>query len=273
MPELLCIRMGCIEYLQAWRLQQNLAHLRAAGAIPDVLLLLEHPPVITLGRGWRPEHLRVSKDFLEREGIAVHLVDRGGDVTYHGPGQLVGYPIVDLRERGRDVHAYLRDLEEAVIRALAGLGIGARRFPPYTGVWVDLRKIAAIGIRVSRWVATHGFALNVAPSMEHFGYIVPCGIHDYGVTSVSRELGRPVAVDEAVRPITEAMAGVMGAVCREVSLDALAEAAGRAKWQDTALRKVLDTLSARGYTGVPCAASADAPEDAENVLKRASATS
>lgn len=177
--------LGSVPYLAALRLQKALAAARADGLVPDILLLLEHPPTITLGRGARREHVLASPADLECRGVALHEIDRGGDVTYHGPGQLVGYPIVDLRVHGRDLHAYLRRIEEALIRSLAHWNLAARRFPPHTGVWIGERKIAAIGVHVRRWVTTHGFALNVDPDLSHFGLIVPCGIREYGVTSLA----------------------------------------------------------------------------------------
>jgi lipoate-protein ligase B len=177
--------LGMTPYLAAWNLQRRLAEARAEGRAPDILLLLEHPPTITLGRGARREHLLASSAELDRRGVAVYEIDRGGDVTYHGPGQLIGYPILDLAAHGRDLHAYLRRMEGALIRCLALLGVEARRFPPHTGVWVGDRKIAAMGVHVRRWVSTHGFALNVQPDLSHYDLIVPCGIREYGVTSLA----------------------------------------------------------------------------------------
>jgi lipoate-protein ligase B len=192
--------LGQVDYMDAWRLQQELAALRATGCIADVLLLLEHPPTITLGRAASRAHLLASPDELAREGVAVIEVDRGGDITYHGPGQLVGYPILDLTVHRKDLHWYLREVEEALIHVVAEFGVVGRRFPPHTGVWVAERKIAAIGVKVSRWVTQHGFALNVCPDLCHFGWIIPCGIRDFGVTSLSRELRRQVNVSELLAP-------------------------------------------------------------------------
>lgn len=181
--------LGRVDYGLAWRLQREMATLRAAGGVGDVLLLLEHPPTITLGRGANRAHLLVSPDRLAQEGIALYEVDRGGDATYHGPGQLVGYPILDLARHGRDLHLFLRQLEGVLIAVLEEYGIDARRFSPHTGVWVGDRKIAAMGIKVSRWITTHGFALNVTTPLDEFRSIVPCGIAEYGVTSLLRESG------------------------------------------------------------------------------------
>lgn len=195
-------RLGVIGYLEAVALQKELVEDRRAGRIPDTLLLLEHPPVITLGvktRGSR-EHVVASPEALATAGVEVHDTGRGGDVTYHGPGQLVGYPIFDLNPDRRDVHRYVRDLEEMLIRAVARLGVHARRLDGLTGVWVGPagreEKVAAIGIRISRWITSHGFALNVSANLDHFRLIVPCGIADHGVTSLERLLGRAVRMAE-----------------------------------------------------------------------------
>jgi lipoate-protein ligase B len=210
--------LGQIPYAGAWSLQQRLAVARADGRIPDRLLLLEHPPVYTMGRSARPEHLLLDEAARTAEGIELHVVDRGGDITYHGPGQLVGYPILDLRAvaaaQGRahpDLHRYLRDLEEMLIAVLAGLGIAARPFPGYTGVWVDEsgrpEKIAAIGVKVSsRGISSHGFALNVAPNLDHFAGIVPCGIAEHGVTSIAALRGQAPPLVDLIAPVSEAFA-------------------------------------------------------------------
>lgn len=194
-------RLGRMPYREAWALQRELVAARAAGEIPDTLLLLGHPPVITMGRGGAPEHLVASADQLAARGVEFVETDRGGDVTFHGPGQIVGYPIVELTARGRDLHRYMRDLEEVVIGALAEFGIEAGRIEGLTGVWVGEAKVAAIGIRVSRWISHHGFALNVDTDLSFFDLIVPCGIADKRVTSMRRLLGRPVerpAVEDAL---------------------------------------------------------------------------
>lgn len=196
--------LGRVEYAAAWQLQKELAALRAAGKVGDVLLLLEHPPTITLGRSAHIHHILASAEHLERLGVAVHHIDRGGDVTYHGPGQLVGYPIFHLGELGKDLHQFLRRMEEALIAALATFGVEGQRFPPHTGVWVDRAKIAAIGIKVARWVSTHGFALNVSPDLTYFDLIVPCGIRDYGVTSLHAVLGYSPALSALLLPIVDA---------------------------------------------------------------------
>jgi len=187
--------LGRMEYGRALALQEQVHRAVLAGLCPDVLLLLEHPPVITTGAKGGEKHLLVSRETLTKEGIALFATSRGGDITYHGPGQIVGYPVMDLSRYGRDVHGYLRRLEEVLIRALADIGLEAGRVPGYTGVWVGDGKVAAIGVTVRQWVTMHGFALNVDPEMRHFSLIVPCGIRDHGVTSVATLTGRPVSPD------------------------------------------------------------------------------
>jgi lipoyl(octanoyl) transferase len=168
--------LGQVDYGTALALQKRLASERKDGAIPDQLLLLEHPHVITLGRNGRQENLLAGREVLERAGIAFFPTDRGGDITYHGPGQLVGYAIIDLRDWRRDVGAYVRAVEQVIIDTLADFCIAAGRVPKLTGVWVGERKIAAIGVHISRWVTSHGFALNVNTDLRYFQYIVPCGL-------------------------------------------------------------------------------------------------
>ncbi len=208
--------LGQITYLEAWAQQEALVADVAAGRIAEQLLLLEHTPVYTLGRSGRVENLLLDEAARIREGIDLHYVDRGGDITYHGPGQLVGYPILNLRRRaaaqGRrfpDLHQYLRDLEEVLIQTLAARGLTAFRYPGFTGVWVEGEsgpaKIAAIGVKVSsRGVSSHGFALNVAPNMAHFAGIIPCGIADHDVTSLAQSEGSDVSVAELVNPLLDA---------------------------------------------------------------------
>ena len=168
--------LGRIEYGRALELQRELAERRKLGLIPDQLLVVEHPHVITLGRNGKPGHLLASEEVLRRAGIAFFPTDRGGDITYHGPGQIVGYPILDLREWKRDVVAYVRAIEQTIIDALAEFGIAAGRLAGCTGCWVDGRKIAAIGVHISRWITSHGFALNLTTDLSYFQYIVPCGL-------------------------------------------------------------------------------------------------
>ena len=183
--------LGRRGYAEVLELQRALCRQRMAGEISeDMLLLVEHAPVITLGRGTRASSMPLPRVELERRGVEVFEVERGGDVTFHGPGQLVGYPIFDLRQHREDLHWYLRQLEAGLIGALGRLGIGARTRPGLTGVWTSGRKIASIGIHVKQWVTFHGFALNVINDLSYFDLIVPCGIKDVTMTSVSRELGR-----------------------------------------------------------------------------------
>jgi lipoyl(octanoyl) transferase len=191
--------LGRIGYGPALELQQELIAARKQGTAPDHLLLLEHPHVITLGRNGRQENLLASGEILERAGISFFPTDRGGDVTYHGPGQLVAYPILDLREWKRDVGAFVRAIEQTIIDTLAEYGIEARRIPKLTGVWVGDRKIAAIGVHISRWVTSHGLALNVSTDLNYFQYIVPCGLTK-PVTSMAH-LGVRVTREEVSRTL------------------------------------------------------------------------
>lgn len=202
------IRAGSVPYDEAVALQQRLLQSRREGTIPDVLLLLEHPPVITLGRSAHPEHLLADPARLE--GIEVRESARGGDITYHGPGQLVGYPVVDLSLRGRDVHRFVREVEETLIRALVRFGIRGERVPGLTGVWVGRDKVAAIGVGVRHWITWHGFALNVGADLEAFSLIVPCGIRDRGVTSMERLLGRTAPREEIEEAVIAGFCEVFG---------------------------------------------------------------
>jgi lipoate-protein ligase B len=178
-------------------MQRELARARIDGDLTDdLLLLLEHPRVITLGRAAVEANITASTGLLKSHGIGVHEIERGGDVTYHGPGQLVGYPIIDLARHKKDLHWYLRQIEEVLIRALANLGIESRRIEGYTGVWVEDRKIASIGVHVTHWVTFHGFALNVNTDLSDFDLIIPCGIEQVQMTSVANELGTTYTLDE-----------------------------------------------------------------------------
>ena len=191
-------RLGLIGYDEALALQRELVEERRANRIPDLLLLLEHPPVITLGVRSEVSRANVvaTSERLAELGIAIHETGRGGDVTYHGPGQIVGYPILDLRPDRCDVHKYVRDLEEVMIRTCADYGVAAGRIAGLTGTWVGAEKIGAIGIRISRWITSHGFAFNVRTDLDHFKLIVPCGISDRGVTSLEKVTGRSLAMRE-----------------------------------------------------------------------------
>ncbi len=185
MRELVVRRLGRVPYAEGLELQEQLVADRKAGRIPDTLLLLEHDPVFTLGRNARQEHVLFPADALRARGYGVFEVGRGGDVTYHGPGQIVGYPILDLSPDRKDVHRYVRDLEEVMIRTCADYGVAAQRVPGATGCWVGDKKIGAIGVRISRWVTSHGFAFNVDVDLSPFELIVPCGIRGKGVTRLA----------------------------------------------------------------------------------------
>ncbi|MFW5921366.1 MAG: lipoyl(octanoyl) transferase LipB [Polyangiales bacterium] len=188
--------LGRVPYGPTHELQQRLQQARIAGDIGDVMLLLEHPPVLTLGRAARQEHVLLSPEMLRARGFEVHEIGRGGDVTYHGPGQLVGYPIIDLTPDRKDVRKYVAALEETMIRLCADHGLEASRVNGLNGTWIENRKIGAVGVRISRWVTMHGFAFNVTTDLSHFDAIVPCGIQDKGVTSLAAETGRELTVRE-----------------------------------------------------------------------------
>jgi len=201
-----------VPYAEALAMQRALVEDRRAGRIDDTLLLVEHPHVLTLGvrgDGGR-SHILATDAALAARGIDVHETGRGGDITYHGPGQLVGYPIVDLSPDRRDVHRYVRDLEDVLIRVAATYGVGAGRVEGLTGVWVGRDKLAAIGVRIARWITSHGFALNVTTDLSYFDLIVPCGIPDRGVTSLARLLGRPVDIHEVEGRVAAEFQAVFG---------------------------------------------------------------
>ena len=206
--------LGRIGYQEALDLQADLVEQRRRGDIGDVLLLLEHPPVITLGVKTRNTRTNIiaSDAQLAEAGVTVFQTGRGGDVTYHGPGQLVGYPILDLNPHRRDVHRYVRDIEQALIDAVAALGVHAERAGGLTGIWVGNEKLAAIGVRISRWITSHGFALNVSTNLSHFDLIVPCGIQGRGVTALERLLGRPVPMAEVESAVETAFSRVFSRV-------------------------------------------------------------
>jgi lipoyl(octanoyl) transferase len=245
MKECLVIDLGRIEYGAAWKLQRRVMAARKAGALPDVLLLCEHFPVITLGRSGKISNLRVSEQILQQMGVSFFETDRGGDITYHGPGQLVGYPILNLAEIRRDVAWYVRSLEEVMIRATAEFGVASQRVPGRTGVWVDAtaenevqdvkeikevkdeEKLAAIGVHLSRWVTSHGFAYNVSTDLRYFDLIVPCGIADKRATSLEKLLRRSVDLNEAAPRIAAHLAALFGlslTTARRDALDALLRA-------------------------------------------------
>ena len=243
MKELLVVDLGLVEYGAAWELQRRVAAARKAGAIPDVLLLCEHPHVITLGRSGKISNLRAPGELLRQMGVSFFETNRGGDITYHGPGQLVGYPILNLGEIRRDVGWYVRSLEEAMIRATAEFGIASKRVVGCTGVWVDVaagaaekneveeakdvkeckaeEKLAAIGVHLSRWITSHGFAYNVSTDLRYFDLIVPCGIVGKRATSLEKLLGRRVEVRDAAARIAARLGEIFGFAPRACGRDDL----------------------------------------------------
>jgi lipoate-protein ligase B len=204
------IELGLTDYELAWRMQELIAAARVSGDTDDTLILLQHPHVFTLGRQGDESHILVRGADLLGVGATYHRSDRGGDATYHGPGQIVGYPILDLRQRGSDVRQYVRDLEETMIRTLSDFGIAAARVEGLPGVWVGGAKIAAIGVKVSHWVSRHGFALNVDPDLRYFDLIVPCGLHGRGATSMAAVLSQPVRVADVLERLKQHFAEVFG---------------------------------------------------------------
>lgn len=223
-------RLGLIDYDSALRLQRERVEERKADRVPDLLLLLQHPRVITLGvkgDGGR-SHIVATPERLDELGVAVAEAGRGGDVTFHGPGQVVGYPIIDLKPDRCDVHRYVRDIEEVMIRVCADYGLQAGRIAGLTGTWIGPEKIGAIGVRISRWVTSHGFAFNVTTDLDAFRLIVPCGIADRGVTSLQKALGRPVAIEEVEEKLVRHFADVFE---REVASDSSAEAGPGGRWK------------------------------------------
>src|SRR3712207_4384849 len=226
--ELLVANLGLRPYAEVLELQRELARARISGELTqDLLLLVEHPPVVTLGRSAKERHIVVPRGALAARGVEVYEIERGGDVTFHGPGQLVGYPIVDLRRHKQDLHWYLRRLEEALIQALAEYEIDAGRNAPFTGVWTSGRKIASIGVHARDWVTWHGFALNVTTDLTYFDLIVPCGIQAVTMTSVARELSGGVApsVGDVGAVVSAALGDVLALEPRDVDVRALTSAA------------------------------------------------
>jgi len=221
------VDLGLIPYLAAWELQQQLVEARKAGAVPDVLLLCEHPHVITLGRNGKREHLRAGDRLLAQMSVEFHPSDRGGDITYHGPGQIVGYPILDLARHRRDVRWYVAQLEEVMIRASADFGVAARRVEGRHGVWADAasgeEKLGALGVHLSRWVTSHGFAYNVSTDLRYFDLIVPCGIAGARATSLERILAGPADIGAARERVAAHFAEVFGRDSEQISHERLAQ--------------------------------------------------
>jgi lipoate-protein ligase B len=202
--------LGIVQYREAWELQRRLHQQRVEGGIPDLLLLLEHPPTITIGRSGSLDNVLISSRQMVQAGIPLFFIDRGGDVTYHGLGQLVGYPILDLREQGGDLHRYVRNLEEVIIRTLRDFSIEADSDEGHPGVWVKGEEIAAIGLSVRKWVSMHGFALNVNTDMDHFAFINPCGFSDKRATSMSKVIGREISTAEVSDPLKSHFYDIFG---------------------------------------------------------------
>jgi lipoate-protein ligase B len=221
------VECGRMAYADAWALQRALVAARQADRIGDVILFVEHPPVITIGRAGRTANILIPRDALRARGIELHEVERGGDVTYHGPGQLVGYPIINLRALDEDVVRYMRLLEASLIRSLEVFGMTAVRVRGYPGVWVGDAKIAAIGVAVKRKVTMHGFALNVDPDLDHFSLINPCGLGK-AVTSMARELGRAVALTEVQSVVARSLGDVFEIELRPAAVEALRAEVGEA---------------------------------------------
>ena len=227
MPPLLICDLGIHTWDAAFELQQRLVSARKPGAIDDVLLLCEHPHVITLGRNASQKNLLASEHVLRQKGVELRETNRGGDITYHGPGQMVGYPILNLDRIRRDVHWYVRTLEEAMIRASADFGVAAYRIPGKTGTWVQLsgdiqeEKLAAIGVHISRWITSHGFAYNVCTDLRFFDLIIPCGIADRKATSLEKLLHRNVSLDEVKPRLIHHLAELFSLMPQEISAQEL----------------------------------------------------
>lgn len=188
--------LGLVDYNKAYQLQRQLHRQRLMEEVPDVLLLLEHPPTITIGKSGSIENVLVSKEALSKEGVSLFFIDRGGDATYHGPGQIVGYPIINLKQRGKDIHRFVHDIEEVIILTMRDFSIEAGRDETHPGVWVNREELAAIGLAVRRWVSMHGFAINVNTDLKHFFLINPCGFSDRNAISMSKLLGHKVSIKE-----------------------------------------------------------------------------
>ena len=221
MNQLLVVNIGRTRYAEAWDLQRKIFSARLGRHIPDVLLLTEHEPVYTLGKGADVNHLLAGDEELHERRIDLFAIDRGGDVTFHGPGQLVGYPILDLHEYYQDIHRYLRDIEEVLIRTAKDFSISAERSDGYTGVWVKNDKLAAIGVKVSRWVTMHGFALNVTTDLSYFERIIPCGIFHRGVTSIRALTGHELEMSEVEDAVVRNFESVFSVASRPMMLNEL----------------------------------------------------
>ena len=218
------LNLDIVPYEKAFELQKRLVKMRSQEVINDILILLEHPPVFTVTRKATLDNILASPDELKGKGISVCKTNRGGDITYHGPGQLVGYPIMDLKDYGKDLHKYIRTIEEMIISLLMDYSISAHRDKIHPGVWVGNEKIAAIGIAVkSSWTTMHGFALNINPDLNHYALIVPCGISDRGVTSLSKLLGRPISQKEVRQKLIQHYQDVFNLNTREITPEVIAK--------------------------------------------------
>lgn len=204
------VDLGHLSYSEATSIQLATLEAVAAGTRPDTLFFVEHDPVLTLGANFHEQNLLLAPDEYARRGISIEKTERGGDVTFHGPNQLVIYPVFNVANHGKDLHRWMRDLEETMLLTLSSLGLEGYRFPPHTGAWVNGRKVAAIGVKIRRWVSMHGIALNCNNDLSTFDLIVPCGIEDFGVTSLSQELVREVTVEEVKPRVVEAFVEVFG---------------------------------------------------------------
>jgi lipoate-protein ligase B len=210
MKQVACADLGVVPYGEALLLQRRLQQLRREGRVPDLLLALQHPPVITVGRLGKPEHILAPPRVLAKLGVEVHWVERGGDVTYHGPGQLILYPIFDLREHGRDLRRFIASLEEVMLRVARAFGVEAHRHPGFPGIWLGLKKLGSVGVHVRGWVTMHGLALNVDLKPNLFPLIVPCGLHGVEAASLAEVASQPVSLEEAHRLAREAFSQVVG---------------------------------------------------------------
>ena len=228
MTEIWVYQLGLVEYATAFRLQDTLQSRRIEGEIPDVLLLLEHPPTLTLAKGDDEKNILVGEQILKQRNVAVFPTDRGGSITFHGPGQIVGYPILNLAEKGRDVHQYIRNLEQVIMETLKMYRIESRRDADHVGVWVGNEKIAAIGVRIKKWVTKHGFALNVNSDLSYFDLINPCGIVDKGVTSMKNLLNRSLDMEAVFHRIIQQFASVFN-----VSVNHMNDDEGKALLDET----------------------------------------
>ena len=221
MKQLLVVDLGRTKYAEAWELQKKIFSARLEQRIGDVLLLTEHDPVFTLGKGANENHLLANESELNEKKIDMFWIDRGGDVTFHGPGQIVGYPILDLNQHYLDIHRYLRDIEEMIIRTLNDYGIAAGREKEFTGVWVKNEKIAALGVKVSKWITMHGFALNVNTDLSFFDRIIPCGIFHKGVTSLHNVLETSIAITEVHKHLVKHFSQIFSLEVKQISKEDL----------------------------------------------------